>query len=146
MKKMLGILVGCLLLGACATLSHANMDWIAIGPTFPAKKNAADVEIFTNPKDITHPYGNIGLLRVRNLDPDRDTLKRGVEQARKFAASKGADAMYLGQYSSAEDGAAEPKVTLIVYALKYGDNLTEADFKAMEDFEIEGALNNSLSL
>ena len=144
MKKIVFTLLGCGLLGACATLSHANMDWIAIGPEFPAKKGA-DVEIFTNPKEITHPYGNIGLLRVRNLDADRDTLKRGVQQARKFVAAKGADAMYLGQYSSAEDGAPEPKVTLIVYALKYADNLTEADFKAMDDFEVEGALNNSLS-
>ena len=144
MKKIIFAMLGCLTLAACATLSHANMDWIPIGPEFPAKK-AADVEIFTNANDITHPYGNIGLLRVRNLDADRDILKSGVQQARKFVAAKGADAMYLGQYSSAEDGASDPKVTLIIYALKYGDNLTEADFKAMEDFEIEGALNNSLS-
>ena len=144
MKKIVLTVLGSFVLGACATLSHANMDWVAIGPEFPAKK-AADVEIFTNSKEIKHPYGNIGLLRVRNLEPDRDTLKRGVEQARKYVAAKGADAMYLGQYSSAEDGAPEPKVTLIVYALKYADNLTDADFKAMDDFEIEGALNNSLS-
>ena len=102
---------------------------------------AENVEIVTDSKEITHPYGNIGLLRVKNLTPDRDTLKRGVQQARKFVASKGADAMFLGQYNSGEDGSTEPKVTLIVYALKYGDNLTQADFNAMKNLEIEGALN-----
>ena len=52
--------------------------------------------------------------------------------------------MFLGQYNSAEDGAPNPKVTLIIYALKYGDNLTEADLKAMNEFEVEAALNNSI--
>ena len=141
MKKIFLIGLGCLSLGACATLRQTNMDWIAIGPEFPAT-SAANVEIITDSKEITRPYGNIGLLRVKNLTPDRDTLKRGVQQARKFVASKGADAMFLGQYNSGEDGSAEPKVTLIVYALKYGDNLTQADFNAMKDFEIEGALNS----
>ena len=136
-------MLGCIGLGACATLNQTNMDWIAIGPEFP-KKEAADVAIFTDRNDIRHPYGNLGLLRVKNLNPDRDTLKRGVQQARKFAASKGADAIFLGQYNSAEDGASHPKVTLIIYALKYGDNLTEADLKAMEEFEVEGALNSTV--
>ena len=145
MKKIVLTVLGSLVVAACATLSQANMDWIDIGPTFPAK-SAANVEIFTSPQEITHPYGNIGLLRVKNLSPDRDTLKRGVEQARKYVASKGADAMFLGQYNSAEDGSANPKVTLIVYAIKYADNLTEADFKAMDEFEVEGALNSTVNI
>ena len=145
MKKV-GFLAGLMvLLAACATLSQNNMDWIAIGPVFP-QKNAADVEIFTDRTQIKHPYTNVGLLRIKNLEPDRETLKRGVEQARKYVAGKGADAMFLGQYNSAEDGAPNPKVTLIVYALKYGDNLTEGDIKALENFDVEDALNNSLQL
>ena len=143
MKKIILIGLAYLGLGACATLSHANMDWIAIGPEFPAKK-ASEVEIFTDTREIKHPYGNIGMLRVKNLAPDRDTLKRGVQQARKYVASKGADGMYLGQYNSAEDGSPDPKVTLIVYAIKYGDNLTEQDLKAMDDFELDGALNSTI--
>lgn len=145
MKKLFLLTLACAGLGACATINQNNMDWIAIGPEFP-KKNASDVAIFTDRNQITRPYGNLGLLRIKNLNPDRDTLKRGVQQARKFAASKGADAIFLGQYNSAEDGAPNPKVTLIVYALKYGDNLTEEDLKAMEDFEVEGALNSTVRL
>lgn len=145
MKKGIYLLLLSLALGACATLTQSNMDWIDIGPTFP-KKNPEQVEIITSVKEITHPYGNIGLLRITNLEPDRDTLRRGVQQGRKFVASKGADAMFLGQYNSAEDGDSHPKVTLIIYALKYGDNLTEADLKALEDYEVDGALNGSTDL
>ncbi len=142
--KKLGILLGlCVGLGACATLNQNNMDWIAIGPSFP-EKTTSEIEIFTDSSQVKRPYGNIGLLRIKNLNPDRETLKRGVQEARKFVASKGADAMFLGQYNSAEDGAPNPKVTLIVYALKYGDNLSEEDIKAMENFEVEDALNSSV--
>ncbi len=140
MKKIILIGLTCLTVAACATLSRSNMDWIAIGPEFPAKK-ASEIEIFTDSREIKRPYGNIGLLRVKNLSPDRDTLKRGVYQARKYVADKGADAMFLGQYNSAEEGSSDPKVTLIIYALKYGDNLTEEDFQAMNDFAVDGALN-----
>ncbi len=140
MKKLWILASLSVLLGACATINQANMDWIPIGPEFP-EKTASEVEIFTDRNQITRPYGNLGLLRIKNLTPDRDTLKRGVQQGRRFVASKGGDAMFLGQYNSAEDGAPNPKVTLIIYALKYGDNLTEKDIKAMQNFEVEGALN-----
>lgn len=143
MKKLLALSFVCVWLAACASVSQVHMDWIPIGPVFP-EKMPADVEIFTDRSQITRPYGNLGLLRIKNLEPDRDTLKRGVQRGRKFVAAKGADAMFLGQYNSAEDGSPNPKVTLIIYALKYGDNLTEADEKAMRDFEVEGALNASV--
>ena len=143
MKKTFLIIALCGFLGACAGVNQANLDWIPIGPEFPAK-TAAEVEIFTERAQITRPYGNLGLLRIKNLNPDRDSLKRGVQRGRKFVAAKGGDALFLGQYNSAEDGAPNPKVTLIIYALKYGDNLTDADLKAMQDFEVEGALNSSV--
>ena len=105
-------------MAACASVSQSNMDWIPIGPEFPAKQDAAAVEIFTDKSQITRPYGNLGLLRIKNLNPDRETLKRGVQKGRKFVASKGGDAMFLGQYNSAEDDMPNPTVTLIIYALK----------------------------
>ena len=145
MKKLGWILAGCLGMVACATVSQSNMDWIPIGPEFPAKKTAEEVEIFTDKNQITRPYGNLGLLRIKNLQPDRDTLKRGVQTGRKFVASKGGDAMFLGQYNSAQDNVANPKVTLIIYAIKYGDNLTDADREAMHKFEVEGVLNESVT-
>ena len=92
-------------------------------------------------EDVKHPYGNLGLLRIKNLPPTRDALLMGVEKGKKFAASKGANAIQVGQYNSAEDGATEPQVTLIIYAIKYVDNLTEADEKAIEDFKVLGIIN-----
>ena len=140
MKKFLGWGVLALLLVGCATLEQSNLDWIPIGPDFPATK-AKDVEIVGSKSEITRPYGNLGLLRIKNLKPDRDVLKMGVEKGRRFVAGKGADAMLIGQYNSAEDGATDPRVTLIIYAIKYVDNLTEEDEKAIEDFKVLGILN-----
>ena len=138
--KKLGLVAAGLLLAGCATLEMSNLDWIPIGPDFPPTK-AKNVEIIGSKSDITRPYGNLGLLRIENLQPTRDNLKMGVEKGRKFVASKGADAMLIGQYNSAEDGASNPRVTLIIYAIKYVDNLSEEDEKAIEDFKVLGILN-----
>ena len=138
--KKLGLVAAGLLLVGCATLEMNNLDWIPIGPDFPPTK-AKNVEIIGSKSDITRPYGNLGLLRIKNLQPTRDNLKMGVEKGRKFVASKGADAMLIGQYNSAEDGASNPRVTLIIYAIKYVDNLSEEDEKAIEDFKVLGILN-----
>ncbi len=129
------------LLAGCATLGQNNLDWIPIGPEFPPTK-VKDLEIVSGRRaDITRPYGNLGLLRIKNVKPQRDSILMGIEKGKKFAASKGADAIFIGQYNSAEDGATDPRVTLVIYAIKYVDNLTEADQKAMEEFEVLGILN-----
>ena len=138
--KKLGLVAAGLLLAGCATLEMNNLDWIPIGPDFPPTK-AKNVEIIGSKSDITRPYGNLGLLRIKNLQPTRDNLKMGVDKGRKFVASKGADAMLIGKYNSAEDGASNPRVTLIIYAIKYVDNLSEEDEKAIEDFKVLGILN-----
>lgn len=140
MKKLLLLTFACLGLGACATLGNPNMDWIPIGPDFPPTK-VKDVENIGGREDVSRPYGVLGLLRIKNLKPDRQTLLMGVEKGRKIAASKGADAIQFGQYNSAEDGAREPRVTLFIYAIKYVDNLTEEEEKIIEDFEVLGILN-----
>ena len=64
MKKFLGWGVLALLLVGCATLEQSNLDWIAIGPDFPPTK-AKQVEILGSKGEITRPYGNLGLLRLR---------------------------------------------------------------------------------
>lgn len=140
MKLKIIIAAACLCMFGCATLEQNNVDWIPIGPEFPPTK-AKDVAIVSGRKDVKRPYGNLGLLRIKNLRPDRKELLMGVEKGRRIAATKGADAIQIGQYNSAEDGATEPRVTLIIYAIKYVDNLTDEDEKALEDFEILGILN-----
>lgn len=137
--KKLG-LWGVLLMAGCASLQTNSVDWIGIGPEFSPNKNRP-VEIVASAKEITEPYTNIGLLRIKNLKTDRETIKMGVDKGKKIAASKGADAILLGQYNSAADGAQDPRITLIIYAIKYLDTVNEADIKAMEDFEVLGILN-----
>ncbi|MBR2082818.1 MAG: hypothetical protein IJ876_07455 [Elusimicrobiaceae bacterium] len=139
MKKFAAFAALALLVG-CATLDTSSLDWIPVGPEFSPTK-AQNIEIVASAKEIKHAYGNIGLLRIKNLKPDREVLKMGVERGKKFAASKGADAILLGQYNSASDGAQDPRVTLIIYAIKYMDTLNEDDIKAMEEFEVLGILN-----
>lgn len=129
-----------LLLVGCATLEQTNVDWIPIGPEFPPTK-AKEIEVIGGRGDVTRPYGNLGLLRIKNLKPNRDSLLMGIEKGKKIAASKGADAIQIGQYNSAEDGVSDPRVTLIIYAIKYVDKLTEKDKQAIEDFKVLGMLN-----
>lgn len=140
MKAKWTVLLMGLFLAGCASLEMGNLDWIAIGPEFPPTK-AKEVEVIGGRGDITRPYGNLGLLRIKNLKPDRETIRMGIDRGRKFVASKGADAMQIGQYNSAEDGATDPRITLIIYAIKYVDNLTEEDKQAIEDFKVLGILN-----
>ena len=140
MKKLGFLAVLAVWVAGCATLESNTLDWIPIGPEFSPTK-AQNIEVVASAKEITRAYGNIGLLRIKNLKPDREVLKMGVEKGKKFAASKGADAILLGQYNSASDGAADPRVTLIIYAIKYMDTVNEKDLKAMEEFEVLGILN-----
>lgn len=140
MKVKWIIMTAGILLTGCATLNQSNVDWIPIGPEFPATK-AKDIQIIGGREDVTRPYGNLGLLRIKNLKPQRDSLLMGVEKGKKIAASKGADAIQIGQYNNAEEGVSDPRVTLIIYAIKYVDNLTEKDEKAIEDFKVIGLLN-----
>ncbi len=144
MKGLKSLCLMAVLLAGCATLEQGQVDWIPIGPEFPPTQ-VQNLEIVSGRKDITRPYGNLGLLRIKNLNPSRDAILMGVEKGKKIAASKGADAITVGQYSSAEDGALDPRVTLVIYAIKYVDKLTEADKKAIEDFEVMGILNERAS-
>ena len=138
MRKVL--FLGILFLAGCATLDTNSLDWIPIGPDFPPT-DPSKIEVVSSPKEITRAYGNLGLLRIKDVKTDRESVRFGVERGRKFIASKGADAMLLGQYNSASDGAVDPRITLIIYAIKYMDTLTEEDKKALEEFEILGILN-----
>ncbi len=140
MKKLGFFAAVILFVTGCATLDNSPIDWIPIGPEFSPTK-VQNVEVVASAKEITRAYGNIGLLRIKNLKPDREVLKMGVEKGKRFAAGKGADAILLGQYNSASDGAADPRVTLIIYAIKYLDTVNEKDIKAMEEFDVLGILN-----
>ena len=139
--KWIAAMAGFLLTG-CASMNQGNVDWIPIGPEFPATK-VKDLEIIGGREDVKRPYGNLGLLRIKNLKPQRESLLMGVEKGKKIAASKGADAIQIGQYNNAEEGVSDPRVTLIIYAIKYVDHLTKKDEEAIEKFKVIGLLNEN---
>lgn len=139
MKKIL-ILGTLLLTMGCASLNNNTLDWIATGPEF-SPTNPEDIEMLSSSKDIKRAYGNIGMLRINNLRPETDVLKMGIEKGRKFLASKGANAAVLGQYNTASEGVANPRVTVVMFGIKYMDTLNDEDIKAMKDFEVIGMLN-----
>lgn len=140
MKKLL--IAGLLLLTGCATLETSALDWIPIGPEFHAT-DPDKIEVVSSRREITHTYGDLGLLRIQNLKPDRDTIRFAIEKGRKFIAKKGADAMLVGQYNSASDGDSNPRVSVAIFAFKYMDTMTPEDEKALEEFEVLGILNEN---
>lgn len=140
MKKLL--LLGLLCTMGCATMETGSLDWIPIGPEFHAT-DPNQIELVASRRDIRRVFGDIGLLRVQNLKPDRDTIRLGIERGRKFIAKKGADAMLVSQYNSAAEGAPNPRITLFISAFKYMDTMTEEDEKALEEFEVLGILNEN---
>ena len=144
MKLKFFALAGIMCLAGCTTLQQADTDWIPIGPEFPPTK-VKDIQLVSGRQDVTRPYGNLGMLRIKNVKPDRENILMGIEKGRKIAASKGADAIQINQYNSAEDDAADPRITLIIFAIKYVDNLSPEDKKAIEEFEVLGMLNESNS-
>ena len=121
MKKIIFLLVAGVFFAGCVTLEQTNVDWIPIGPDFPPTK-VENLEVISGRQDVKRPYGNLGLLRIKNLKPTRDALRMGIQKGKRIAASKGADAVQIGEF-------------------KYVDKLTEADKQAIKDFEELGMLN-----
>lgn len=142
MKKW--VFLGALLVAGCTTLQTGRLDWIAVGPEFHPTE-PSQIELVRDRSDITRPFGDLGVLRILDLQPDRDSIRFAVEKARKFIAKKGADAMLLSQYNSAVDGDSTPHVTLVVFAFKYKDTMTQEDEKILEEFNTLGALNENIN-
>lgn len=139
MKKLL--FLGLFFAMGCASLDTVgSLDWIPIGPDFHPT-DPDKIEVVASRRDITHVYGDLGLLRIRNIKPDRDNIRFGIEKGRKFIAKKGADAMLVGQYNNVSEGVANPSVMLVIAAFKYMDTMTPEDEKALKDFEVLGVLN-----
>ena len=139
MKKLL--FLGLFFAMGCASFdTMGSLDWIPIGPEFHAT-NPDQIEVISSRRDIKRAYGDLGLLRIYNVKPDRDNIRFGIEKGRKFIAKKGADAMLVGQYNSATDGAANQRVMLVISAFKYLDTMTPEDEQALRDFEVLGILN-----
>lgn len=135
MKKLILLLP--FLLTACvgATLKHP--DWIATGPEFSANKGK--VEVFLSKDEVKRPFGYVGVITIRDIPAKTDSLKAAIALSQKEAAKHGADAIIKSQNLNEDN----PQSGWIMtsYAIKYVDNLTEADKKAEQEFRIVGVPN-----
>ena len=141
MKKylVLTILLGSLT--ACLSM-QGKEDYIPVGPQNLSVqvKNGKDLPIFTNVTQITRPWANIGVQRIKNLPNDPKVIQEAILKFQNFAAAHGGDALLIKQYYD-EDNRNRHPVTLATNIVKYLDNLTEEDAEKIVQFSKLAALS-----
>ena len=99
MKKYLFLTLVLFSLTACVSM-QGKSDYIPIGPQNLSiqVKEGKDLPIFTNVKQITRPWSNIGIQRVKNLPNDIKVIEATIVRLQDFAAVHGANALLIKQY------------------------------------------------
>ncbi|MDR0291344.1 MAG: hypothetical protein LBI01_00900 [Elusimicrobium sp.] len=138
MKKLLTLTVLSVFLAACTGFLVKEPDWIPAGPAFGPYNGAVDV--VSDPKQITKPYGNLGMARLRGVPKNSKDIQNAVDTMTKFVAAKGATGMLIAQ--EAEGDGTTGTVMLVGYAIKYKDSVTPEDQKAIEQFKLIGVVDN----
>ncbi|HOX22167.1 MAG TPA: hypothetical protein PLL10_01780 [Elusimicrobiales bacterium] len=132
MRTLNNLLLICAAALACGCAhTGSKMDWITVGPRFPAK-SPEQVEVLRDYSEMKHPAGAIGEMKGENIDKDDpDQLGRQVREARRLSAENGADAVVVKKKqlmfeSSPLDGSdpQPPQYYIHARALKYVNNLT----------------------
>ena len=133
MKKYLFLTLIALTLTACV-VAQGKEDYIPVGPqNLPAKyKEGKDLPVFTNVTQITRPWANIGVQRMKNLPNDPKVIQATILKFQNAAAELGGDALLIKQYFD-EDAPRNP-ITLATNIVKYLDNLTEEEDKIITNF------------
>ena len=141
MKKYLVLTILLSSLTACLSM-QGKEDYIPVGPQNLSVqvKNGKDLPIFTNVTQITHPWANIGVQRIKNLPNDPEVIKKAILKFQNFAAAHGGDALLIKQYYD-EDNRNRHPVTLATNIVKYLDNLTEEDAEKIVQFSKLAALS-----
>ena len=140
MKKYIFITLVLFSLNACSSI-QGKYDYIPIGPQDLSVqvKDGKDLPVFTSVKQITRPWANIGIQRIKNLPNDPKVIEASVLRLQNFAASRGADALLIKQYFD-EDNTNRHPVTLATNIVKYLDNTDEEDSKKIIKFAQTAAL------
>jgi len=140
MKKYLTLTLILFSLTACASM-QGKSDYIPIGPQNLSiqVKEGKDLPIFTNVKQITRPWSNIGIQRIKNLPNDQKIIQASILRLQNFAASRGANALLIKQYFDEDNTNGRP-ITLATNMVKYLDNLSEEDIEIITKFAQTAAL------
>lgn len=134
MKKYLLLAFILSSLVACVSM-QGKEDYIPIGPQNLSVqvKDGKDLPIFTHVTQITRPWSNIGIQRIKNLPNDPNVIEASILRLQNFAAAHGADALLIKQYFDQDNKNGRP-ITLATNLVKYLDNLTEEDIEIITKF------------
>lgn len=136
MKKCLLLALITISLTACVTV-QGEEDYIPVGPQnlSVTVKDGKDLPVFTNVTQITRPWANIGVQRVKYLPNDPKVIDAYIEKFKNFAASHGGDALLIKQYFD-EDTANKRPINLATNIVKYLDNInaSEEDKQKVTEF------------
>lgn len=134
MKRCLLLALITLSLAACV-VAQGKEDYIPVGPQNLSVqyKDAKELPLFTNVTQITRPWANIGVQRVKGLPNDRKIIDAYIEKFKTFAAEHGGDAILIKEYFD-EDSSNRHPINLATNIVKYLDNLTEEDDKKITEF------------
>ena len=140
MKKYLLLTVVLFSLTACTSM-QGKEDYIPVGPQNLSinVQNGKDLPIFTNVNQITRPWSNIGIQRIKHLPNDPQIIENSILKLQNFAAAHGADALLIKQYFDENDTNGRP-ITLATNLVKYLDNLSEEDIEKITKFARTAAL------
>lgn len=140
MKKCLLLALIAISLTACV-VAQGKEDYIPVGPQdlSVTVKDSKDLPVFTNVTQITRPWGNIGVQRVKNLPNDQKIIQSYIDKFKNFAAEHGGDAIIIKQYFD-EDAANKRPINLATNIVKYLDNLPEEDKQKIVTFAQTAAM------
>ena len=142
MKKYLFLTLVLFSLTACVNM-QGREDYIPIGPQDLSiqVKDGKDLPVFTNVNQITRPWSNIGIQRIKDLPNDQKIIESSILRMQNFAAAHGANALLIKQYFD-EDSTNGKPVSLATNLVKYLDNLNEEDIEKITQFAKIAALRS----
>ena len=134
MKKYLFLTLTLLSLTACMSM-QGKYDYIPVGPQNLSQqvKEGKDLPIFTNVNQITRPWANIGIQRIKNLPNDPKVIEKSILRLQNNAVQYGANALLIKQYFDEDNTNGRP-ITLATNLVKYLDNLEEEDIDKITKF------------
>ena len=134
MKKYLLLALVAISLTACV-VAQGKEDYIPVGPQNLSiqVQDAKDLPVFTNVTQITRPWGNIGVQRVKGLPNDPKVIQEHIEKFKVFAAEHGGNAILIRQYFD-EDNPTRNPITLATNIVRYLDKISEEDDQKITQF------------
>ncbi len=140
MKKYLFLTLVLCSLSACVSM-QGKEDYIPIGPQNLSiqVKEGKDLPVFTNVNQITRPWSNIGIQRIKNLPNDPKVIEASILRLQNFAAAHGANALLIKQYFDEDNNNGRP-ITLATNMVKYLDDLNEGDIEIITKFAQTAAI------